>query len=85
MPDTIKVPELRFSREHHVEPQSIKNYKANRAKALAEMQVRSVIPTHAIRPDVWQLISQNLDNAQKLDDMNDFLKVFLSQKDTVNI
>lgn len=85
MYDEKDIQAIKISRAQHFEPQSLKNYKANRAKALAEMQVQDAIPTHAIRPDVWQLISQNLDNAQKLDDMNGFLKVFLSQKDTVNI
>lgn len=40
MPDTTnpqkQMPELRFSRADHVEPKSIQNFKANRAKALAE-------------------------------------------------
>ncbi len=35
-------------------------------------------PTYAIEPDVWQLISQKLDNASELTRMNNILRAVLA-------
>lgn len=80
MPLESNLPELRFSRDKHVEPQSLKNYKANKTKALAEQanNLNDNELNHVIAPDIWQLIRQKANNASEMAKMNGVLRVLLA-------
>lgn len=69
--------EVSFAKEHRVYPDIIKRYQDSRTKALAEQERLNRV----FSPDVKALIAQiGDDDKQTMDELNGFIKVYLSKK-----
>lgn len=80
MPNNPMTPELSFAKEKHIYPEIIKHYQESKAKALLE-QARI---NEMFAPDVRELLAK-VDDKQTMDELNGFIKVYLSQKFAISV